>query len=154
MLIFELLNTTYSYKVTLDHRGIYLAEFHDNAGHIVEVEISTHGDDVWALEFTRDHSTKITGHGEAPAVLSTVSKIVLEFINKKAPAFVVFAAAKSDRARASVYRRMVKRLQGKHYRELNLDQEKQHLKPNIADRLTLLSRRAGGDSELIIIARD
>jgi hypothetical protein len=155
MILQEIFDSTYEYEVKLDHRGIYLVEFRDKDGRYIEVEFSKSKDqDIWLIEFTRDGSVVATGEGDAPKILSTVAAITQEFIDKKTPAFLVFSASKHDRARASVYRRMIMRKVLPYYVELKYPQYRFKVPfGETFDELWRLYRRSGGeDTTFMVIA--
>ena len=65
---------------------------------------------VWTIDFFIDGRHDITGQGDELAILSTVSKAILEFISKHNPNLIAFSA--KEPSRAKLYKRMSQRLTG------------------------------------------
>lgn len=155
MILREIFNSAYEYNIELDHRNVYLVQFRDRDGRYVEVEFLKNKFDIWTLEFTRDAAVKLTGEGDAPKILSTISRIVHEFLDKKLPAFLVFSAAKEDRARASVYRRMIMKGRLPEYQEIKYPDDRFKIPQDTEafDEIWRLYRQAGGeDTAFMVIA--
>ena len=65
---------------------------------------------VWTIDFFIDGRHDITGQGNELAILSTVSKAVLEFISKHNPNLIAFSARGPSHVK--LYKRMIPRLTG------------------------------------------
>jgi hypothetical protein len=155
MNISEILNSSYDVKIWVNHKLEYVASFSDHQGHEIEVTLQKLRDtDVWMLEFTRDLEVELTGAGDAPKILSTVGKIVQDFLRTRSPAFIVFAASKASKARVSVYRRLIQRLAVSGYVELDMTKLDLIKDRDSADKINQCIHRAGEKYALMIIARD
>ena len=65
---------------------------------------------VWTIDFFIDGRHDTTGQGDELAILSTVSKAILEFISKHNPNLIAFSARGPSRVK--LYKRMIPRLTG------------------------------------------
>lgn len=70
--------------------------------------------DEWTVQFGEVQGSKVTakmtGSGGELDVLAMVKDSIAEFISTRHPKAIHFTASKTDRSRASVYERMIKRL--------------------------------------------
>ena len=81
----------------------------------LSIMFNREGDDEWQVEFHRDHSTGVTGQGDAQRIFATVITAIQKFIKKRNPEVVRFSASKevepgqSSQSRAKLYDRLVQR---------------------------------------------
>src|SRR5574343_97395 len=98
----ELFNRSHEYRVTLDNKETFEADFEAN-GRMIEVQAHRVPREtaVWEVSFHEviDHEDgdrsvthKVTGHGDELAVLGTVAKIIDEFIDTHKPNSITFTA--------------------------------------------------------------
>ena len=84
-------------------------------GTLLRIMFDREGDDEWQVEFQRDHSTGVTGQGDAQRIFATVITAIQKFIKKRNPQVVRFSATKevepgqSSQSRAKLYDRLVQR---------------------------------------------
>lgn len=156
MKLTEILDSAYDYNIFIDNADRFQADFDDDAGHFIEVNIIEESNsDVWLLEFTRDAEVDLTGGGDALKILSTVTKILKEFISKKTPGFIVFAASKKDRSRAAVYRHIMRRNKLPYYKELSYPAQRFQIRDEKNDdKLWALNRRGLGLSDMLVLAHE
>lgn len=118
MMLSELFQKPTKYEVIKQSSTIFgtKAMIRDREIRFYAVE-SERGDfDEWDVSFgevkkgTKEVTAELTGSGGELEVLGMVKDSIKEFIQRYHPKAIHFTASKSDRSRASVYERMVKRL--------------------------------------------
>jgi predicted nucleotidyltransferase len=81
----------------------------------LSIMFNREGDDEWQVEFHRDHSTGVTGQGDAQRIFATVITAIQKFIKKRKPQVLRFSATRevepgqSSQSRAKLYDRIVQR---------------------------------------------
>ena len=132
----EVFNKTYPYtlKVT-DERWSdeadnvvpvrYDAKFKTKDGGRVDVMIVDHGTVFenpklgWQIDFTKNDELDASREGDEFAIISTVLRIIQEFVSKEKPKMIMFDAGKSGRGlrnkdtRSNLYKTLVKKFSSK-----------------------------------------
>lgn len=132
----EVFNKTYPYtlKVT-DERWSdeaddvvpvrYDGKFKTKDGGKIDVMIVDHGtvfDDPklgWQIDFTKNNELDASGEGDEFVIISTVLRIIQDFVTKENPKMFMFDAGKSGRGlrnkdtRSNLYKKLVKTFSGK-----------------------------------------
>lgn len=116
----ELMNSSVPYKTVSDKPKVFTTMADIGGRQLVFMALydgpfDLHGNSVsaWSVDFS-DHtddkvSFSLTGQGNEYSVFSFVMASFREFIEKKDPGIIRFKAAKSDRSRADLYEKMLKR---------------------------------------------
>jgi len=114
----EAMDSSYPYDFYDDNEHV-TAEFTPADGTKVVVRFQ-HWEkpEYWEIDFKRDGKTEMTGQGDSMKVLSTVFKVIKEFLKDYQPKFFGYSANNQEDSRVAVYRRAFKRaLSGSNYVE-------------------------------------
>ena len=132
----EVFNKTYPYTLkVVDERWSdkaddvvpvrYEGKFKIKDGGQIDVIIVDHGTVfenpklAWQVDFTKNDEFDATREGDEFAIISTVLRIIQDFVSKEKPKIIMFDAGKSGRGqrnkdtRSNLYKRLVKTFSGK-----------------------------------------
>lgn len=122
MLLSEVLNKPYKFKVTKDNPIWFQAYFHTDEGTKVSFGAVSYSDDThWAISFhsQQPHETKgsfdTTGGGDQFRIFATVLAITAKFIKERNPDSIHFSAKEGNR------QNLYKKLIGKYAKKLGYD---------------------------------
>lgn len=112
MRINELFNKSYSYQWTTKGQSP-VASFKTSGGDAVTVyfEMMSFKPVTYNISFERNDRVDVSNEGDAFAILSTVMKVIKEFVASKSPDELVFHAqhGEDELSRANLYGRMLKK---------------------------------------------
>lgn len=119
MLLLEVFNSTYSYKLDAQENfrntSFWIYTFATDDGSDVTVEIIEEEPDLFTVAFDRDGRDHTTDQGDAFKIFATVMKIIIEFVKDRKPEQINFTASKAadidghveKASRKKLYDRMV-----------------------------------------------
>lgn len=124
MLLLEVFNSTYSYKLdaqeNLRNSSFWIYTFTTDDGSDITVEIIEEEPELFTVAFDRDGHDHTTDQGDAFKIFATVMKILIEFVKERKPEEIHFTASKAadidghveKASRTKLYDRMVNRFAG------------------------------------------